>query len=63
MNISKLCSLLGIQHWDESKKEVTITMVALKKLIIKAYAENQGLTFSTWAMLELRKIMNKGQKV
>lgn len=43
----------------------TITICTSKALRdeMKAYAEKQGLTFSTWAMLELRKIMNKGQKV
>jgi hypothetical protein len=43
----------------------TITICTSKAIRdeMKSYAEDQGLTFSTWAMLELRKIMSKGQKV
>ena len=26
------------------------------------YAESQGLTFSTWAMLELKKVVEKGKR-
>lgn len=43
----------------------TITICTRKSIRdeMKDYAEAQGLTFSIWAVLELKKIMAKGQKV
>jgi hypothetical protein len=43
----------------------TITISTKKNIRDKfvEYAESQGLTFSTWAMLELKKVIEKGQKV
>jgi hypothetical protein len=43
----------------------TITICTSKEIRdeMKSYAKSQGLTFSIWAMLELKKVMAKGQKV
>ena len=43
----------------------TITICTRKSIRdeMKDYAESQGLTFSTWAMLELKKVIEKGKRV
>ena len=46
-------------------QRATITISTRKEIRdqFAEYAESQGLSFSTWAMLELKKVVDKGQKV
>jgi len=46
-----------------AKGSITICTTKVIRDEFKDYAESQGLTFSVWAMLELRKIIKKGQNV
>ncbi len=46
-------------------QRATITISTRKEIRDKfaEYAESQGLSFSAWAMIELKKVVDKGQKV